>query len=568
MTKRSTVVLAVAVMAAAGCGKSSTHGQPAGGAGVLSALGGRGSGGPGGVGGSVAIFSSTGDVRVVTTPTMGTVPTWSVPDPDLGSNPRTVTGTEEITADGYGAILGDDGEFEATALWVKPGAEATLLENADPGIDLELAGPLVVEGTLRLGPQGGDRASFYGTASELHVGATGLVDGRGGDATGADGGGGASFTLLVAGNTVVAGTIDTRGGDGANGGEGGLLNVIVSSGWVVVTGVAESSGGTGLAGAGGDAGGSEVWGYPDAGGTGNLYNAGQLVARGGDGTTKGGNGKYTYVSSCKTGWAVQSETGVLDSSGGDATVSGDGGIGSTAEIDSSGDKFWASGAFYATGGKGAGTGIGGPGGSVLIRAYSSTAVDAVLGGYTAMLADVSGGDGLTGGDGGSLEVSTQSSAAALPAPVYVAAVGLDASGGQGASLGGQGGYVYASAYGSPGLTARGLRATPGVAVGDVSLDAPAKAEGGSSSGGAGGNGGIVAAVATRVRVVGLSVDGGAAADGAGGNGGNIGLTSTIPPTMVGAPLTTRGGAGAPAGSPGTITVDGMVKTLTGGVYTP
>ena len=568
MLKRWTVVLAVAAIAAAGCGKSSKHGQPAGGPGVLSALGGRGSGGPGGAGGSIVVYSETGDVRVVVTPTMGTVPTWSVPDADLGSNPRTVTGIEDITPDEIGVILGDDGELDATALWVKPGATATLLANVVGGIDLELAGPLVVDGTLRLGPQGGDRTGLSGTATELHVGAMGVIDGKGGDASGADGGTGGSFDLTVAGNTLVAGTIDTRGGNGDNGGEGGYVNVVVSSGWVVVTGVSDSSGGMGLAGAGGDAGGNQIWGRWADGGTGNLYNAGQLVARGGDGTTRGGNGNYTYVSSCKTGWAVQSATGVLDSSGGDATVSGDGGSANSPEIESSGDKIWASGAFYATGGKGAGTGIGGWGGPVYVSANSSIATDAVLGGYVAALVDVSGGDGLTGGDGGSMEISTARSSAATPAPLYVAAASLDASGGQGASLGGQGGAIYLSSYGGPDLDVKALRANPGVAVGDLSVDVSAKAEGGGSTAGAAGSGGYIEAFATHVKVVGLSVDGGAAADAAGGDGGTIGLTSGTPPSMVGAPLTTRGGTGAPAGSAGSITIDGSGVALTNGVYTP
>lgn len=566
MTKRWTVVLAVAVIAS-GCGSSSKHEQPAGGAGVLSALGGKGTGGPGGMGGFVALYSDTGDVRVVAIPTMGTVPTWSVPDPDLGANPRTVTGVEDITPDAAGVILGDDGELDATALWVKQGAEATLQENLDPGIGLTLAGPLVVDGTLRLGPQGGTRPTFDGSATELHVGAMGVIDGKGGDATGADGGGGASFTLGVAGNTVVAGTIDTRGGNGANGGAGGQLDVVVSSGWIVVTGVADSSGGTGLAGAGGEAGGNEIWGRWSEGGTGNYYGSGQLLARGGDGTTKGGNGNYVYVSSCQTGWAVQSETGVLDGSGGAATVSGDGGGGYQVQLESSDDKFWASGAFYATGGNGAGTGIGGPGGSVSIDARNSASTTAVLGGYTAMISDVSGGNGLTGGDGGSLWIFTERTGV-TPSPLYVAAAGLDASGGQGASLGGQGGSIYTSAYGSPDLRAQGLRAAPGVAIGDVSLDVPATAEGGDSSGGAGGNGGYFDAFATHVKVVALSVDGGSGGDGAGGNGGAIGLTSGAPPSTVGAPLTTRGGTGAPAGTVGSITIDGTPVTLTDGVYTP
>jgi len=529
------------------------------------ASGGRGTAGAGGAGGSVSAYSDSGDVIVSAKPDLAGMPSWTYVAPVLGANPRNVSVSATITPDDAGVILGDDGVNPATALVVKAGVTLTLGETTAGLVNLQLAGPLVVDGTLTAELEEGvgpTRSSVEGAAAAVYVSKKGVVVTRGvdGNAT-TDGGAGGSFDLNVAGNVFVEGTIDSRGGKGMNGGAGGFINLEVSSGWVVVTGTADSSGGEGLAGVGGEGGDTEIWGRWSANGTGNAYSSGALISRGGNGTAGGGNAGDVYVSSCRNGWAVS--TGLLDGSGGDALTSGAGGSANWVEIDASGDKVWASGRMLSRGGKGAGAGAGGSGVYVGVSSNSSSLrPDAVLGGRAAVEADARGGDGATGGAGGEIEYWVERSTNVDPAPLLVAMPEADATGGAGTTAGGAGGYLEASSYGLS-------KARAAVAdVGDVTVDVAFKASGGAASAGAGGEGGEVYFEGDTMKVSACTADGGASTGVAGAAGGTVRVVAGTPPSTLRGALSVKGGAGTAAGTAGTVTVDGVVKPLVDGVFKP
>jgi hypothetical protein len=138
----------------------------------------------------------------------------------------------------------------------------------------------------------------------------------------------------------------------------------------------------------------------------------------------------------------------------------------------------------------------------------------------------------------------------------------DASGGAGTTQGGAGGYVEASSYG----LSKARAAVAG--VGDVTVDVAFKASGGAASAGAGGQGGDVYFEGDTMKLSACTADGGASTGVAGATGGTVRVVAGTAPSILRGNLSVKGGAGTAAGAAGTVTVDGVVKTLVDGVFKP
>jgi len=530
-------------------------------------------GGAGGRGGAVEIFTNASAVALSREVDLAGLPGWTLTPPDLGGNPRTLSGVATLAPGPDGLVAGDDPERSATALWVKPGARVTLVPNRgvelDPReVELRIAGALVVEGALVLPPAAPDGRSLDRAALRAHVealliGPRGVVEAGGLDGSAeADGGRGGAVSIAVAGDAHVEGRILAAGGRGRAGGQGGDVDVQVTSGWVVVTGEVDASGGEGLAGAGGAAGYAQVWGSWDAEGTGNLFASGTLRANGGRGTLGGGRAKWVYLSPCAAGWAAV--TGRLEANGGDATVAGAGGRGGRAEVAVPGFDLWVDARLHARGGRGAGAWPGGDGGEVETSSYplefGSAAAPA---GNVSAEVDVAGGEGSQGGAGGIFTSYLMSGEAAAAKPLRLALRSAELGGGDGAA-GGAGGEAFVEAGGHITLALPGT-----VALGDLAVEVPLNAAGGRSSaaGAAGGAGGAVALVGNHVSSSAIAADGGASA-GRAGHGGGVTIESARGPSTVGAAISVRAGAGATPAPPGEVVIDGESKVLAGGVFVP
>jgi hypothetical protein len=567
--------------------------------------GGRGRTGAGGSGGELWAYSYGGDVAVRTGGALPALPSYTYVAPALGDNPLTVSSSTTLTVGG--ALVGDDGVNPATGLWVKRGVTLELVPGEGSStVWFTLSAGLLVDGTLRLAATPGtlDSASLEISAASGAISSSGRIDASGldGDAE-TDGGDAGYVDLEIQGDFYNRGTIVTRGGKGANGGSGSSLDVTVASGWVVNTGVADSSGGQGLAGVGGSAGGTEIWGRWSEGGTGSAYNSGELVARGGDGSTGGGNGGWVYFSGCQHGWTVS--TGVLDGSGGDATVDGPGGAANGIDVEASGDQVFVKGMLRARGGNGAGAGAGGDGESAGVssnEAWSGT--NERLGVWLAATVDVSGGDGATGGGAGELEVMDDGMGDTAGVHLLGYAT-LSARGGDGATAGGAGGSLELYSYRYWGEVPEG---TP--LIGSVTNEAVLDVRGGVGADGAGGSGGYAGvhteydgggiealdrSVASKGKILAgggdgtteggwggyvylydhfllesvapIDVSGGDGGTGAGGGGGTVEASGELVVKVTG-DIDASGGAGATPGGTGRVTIGSAPVYLVRGVYQP
>ncbi|ABC82784.1 hypothetical protein [Anaeromyxobacter dehalogenans] len=524
---------------------------------AIGARGGTGRTGAGGAGGAFIVSVTPGGGAVVhpgVAPPGLAIPT--VPAPDLGENPRTIA-ADTALAPVAGELLGDDGANPATGLWVKAGATLTL----DPGESfeayVEVSGAIRVDGTIRPPVLEADQstAAISLRAAALHVSPGGRIDGTPPDSA-ADGLASGGVMVRVSGAIVNAGAIVARGGRGLSGGHAGELDLATANGPVVNSGIIDGSGGEGTDGSGGYAIAASLWGNWGEGGTCDAHNTGRILARGGDGTSGGGDGGYVYLSGCSVGDTFSA--GELDASGGAATVDGPGGGAAAVDLEASDGRALAIGLLRARGGR-AQSGPGGPGGAVDVYATGST--DAVRAVVLAQL-DAGGGDGTVGGDAGAVVVR-QEGFADGDVRVEVGTGAVDASGGDGADGGGNGGWI-----GVDGASVPTLAAAAPVAADGIRMEAALRAAGGAGGAGEGGVGGHVQLAGSQVACGAVTVDGGASAAMAGGIGGSVELLSSTAPTLVTAPLTARGGAGTPAGAAGAVTIDGEGKTLDGGVYRP
>lgn len=353
-----------------------------------------------------------------------------------------------------------------------------------------------------------------------------LLFGNGGD--GGEVGLGADY---VTNNTA---NIDTHGGDGSNGGQGGSINMSNDLlGEVKNAGNLVMHGGTGVEGSGGSGGQLYMMAYG-----GNVLNSGNLNSAGGnstDATSSGGQGGQVQFNSY---------SGDGDEPAGDIVISGD--------INSSGGSAVADG-----------SGNGGSAGSIYASVYQSESEDTFkqrvsLLGYASI--DANGGDGASAGSAYGSGSSTSVYIHADGAENYLSKwhagsvandVPINARGGNGttadpevpvANYGGIGGGVNISASTSDAVKALNVRATNtadidvsgGNAVGDESiasdggeggffrLSAYAGATNSGAVNGSGGNGGFSggdAGNSVDIYAVSGAVNNSGAVDNSGGDGG-------------------------------------------------
>jgi hypothetical protein len=459
--------------------------------------GGKGTILSGGDGNYVELYNYNGnsDVRVLKSGTPNTAfkaPTYA---PYLGKNPKTisadtiftvaVTPTPNRVLAGNASILGDDDTNTASGLHVAAGVTLTIEVNWDSDNADDASNPstgtfeqanlyfddgVLLEGKIvvkhrdltaqrdGLSPHTGDLL-LQASQFVSRVGST--IDTSGDDANGGNAG---EVTLKThsyeAGTIILAASIDATGGDGDNGGTGGYVSLWTSYGTIYILGSIDSSGGNGAAGNGGNAGDLQLHPYGNYSG-GTYVSAATVRARGGDGTTLGGDGGDILIDGQYNGAVVVTPAVTLDSSGGHALVNGPGGQAGSIETYADSGTLRIAGALHARGGNGFGGGNGGNGASIYFETRSSgTPSNGYSGGYGMYIGanmDASGGDGATGGDAGYVSLHDHGGADNGEAQLgtdpllMLGYASFDASGGDGTVGGGYGGntcYIEAQAEAS------------------------------------------------------------------------------------------------------------------------
>ena len=181
----------------------------------------------------------------------------------------------------------------------------------------------------------------------------GTIDVSGGNGLGSGVGGNAGSqsnyysnggVVLGAGQFIMTsdGKIIAKGGNGAQGGNGGRVYVIAGND-IYNAGSIETSGGTGSISIGGHGGAIEFYSS-----LGSVYNSADLVAIGGDGNLSAGDGGNIYL---YTDAGALYNSGALTSSGGNSTSS-DGGDGRYIELYANRGDLKTSGDLIANGGNG------------------------------------------------------------------------------------------------------------------------------------------------------------------------------------------------------------------------
>lgn len=572
---------------------------------TFKSLGGKGSVGAGGNGGICRVAGLSGsDTQIRKTGAIDTTFIMPSATPPLGSNPLTISsdttldlGGGALTA-GVTTVLGDNATTTATGLWVKPGVTLTLgpnwdADNADlddnvtTGMDqcrIAFQLGVLIEGNIRVLTRIGspDSAHFFIFGGDVVIRSTATVVTSGADsAPGADGAKAGNIHFEAWGTLINEAPLTALGGSGDNGGTGGTCWLLSDYYSAFNSGTVTLVGGTGNDGVGGAGGGfrfEAAAAYSGINGDlagGGGYNTGNATTKGGNGTLGGGvGGNIDFYSDSGDGPFVNSGA-TLESTGGDATVDGNGGNSGACQLTSMGGIARITGRLIARGGKGAGaTGIGGNGGYIEASA-NLVATQAFNGGnFVGASIDSSGGDGAVGGNGGQSNVWNNSNYGGffvrpgMDPTVVVGLQSFDSSGGDGATKGGNGGIVYLYNYASydPG----GVPHT-----GSLTNEVPGTVRGGAGGGGNGGNGGwcYVASFANNIqdsfgpshdRVFinrgAMDATGGAGSLN-GGVGGYIEISDDFRVENY-APLVTKGGQGGagPGGSGNVINVwgDGVV----------
>jgi len=532
------------------------------------ARGGTGLNGEGGAGAdqvSISQESSAPGARILRTGSPNT--TFAVPlyDVYLGENPRIVSQDETWTlasslqpmsvVPGSVDVLGADGVNPATGLHVLPGVTLTLVPNIDTNnldadndlgtgtfdeVELEFSDGIWFQGRVVVVSEVlGRTASLSLESEQIRLGSRGMISTAGADHPAvASAGGDVELTTTgwEGGTLAVLGDIDTSGGNGGIGADGGAIYLITENSRVFATGHLDSSGGDGATGRGGHGGYIEL--DADSDQAGGLFMAGTHDLSGGHGGTGGGDAGDWDAYTEYTGAVVGNELTVI-ANGGSATFDGDGGEGGALEIDAYSGSIRISGVVRARGGAGAGTGDGGTGGSYnLDTDYDEYLYEAYVGGAGIFLGadiDVSGGDGANGGDAGWVDIDEEGYSedylSVGESPLILLGYDtIDCSGGDGTAGGGDGSdecefYTVSGSEDQDGNE---------YSAGDVINEADWFNDGGDGGSGSGGDGGSIQ-MYTGASVVTLSggpamqnsgllrADGGSSTASFGGEGGSIDL---------------------------------------------
>jgi len=553
--------------------------------------GGKGATSEGGMGGQISLTANAGDVTVSWAGLVDTLfTTLAAPEIDLGAVPWTVT--QNYTLDVYtdttdadnNAAVGDyllftsnqfihrkDGTSvytEVTGLNVNPGVTLTLGLNVSTGgaggedtAMIWFTGDMVIQGvvkpkTLDTGNIGGPVETIDGApatnrdAGTVRLSAydiinSGLVDARGADATVAGERGGYGGVIdIVSGDILYnTGKVDSSGGDGRNGGDGGFAATAYglsaetsfssAGGFIINRGEVRAEGGDGANGGNG--------GAVHFNCVYDIYNTGGIYTDGGNGSNGNGGsggdiygglplpileGSYLYLG------------GVISANGGSATDAGasgpfQAGAGGMVEFNA-GFKIINIAWIVSKGGDGLVNATGGDGGDLLITKYNSFSrvfQNAIL--------QLDGGDsnavGSSGGRGGDVDI-TSITGVDLAGAIY-------SSGGNG-DLGGRGGrlrvtagevallgYAHCNLDGGDGVPG-GSGGQVNVSANDYSIWQPnlnASAGRGADFPG-GGQGGVFSNIAFNGSITqtgSILLKGGDMTNGHGGSGGTAMLTSGL-----------------------------------------
>lgn len=564
-------LLALAATLVPACGGSGGVQERGLGVLVMNMLGGRGTNGNGGSGGYLEVYAETGgDIDINRRGSVNASVTIPVVAPYLGSNPRTVTGTATITTTaGVNTILGDDNATPATGLWVRAGANVTITPNidvddadvdGDPAtgtkeeVQLVFAEGVYIQGTLAVATRdGSDNVADLDVDAEVLVIAGGRILSAGADnVAGAAGANGGAVRVSVSDSIVNAGTIDTTGGDDDNGGNGGGVNLYAGDYSIYNAGTIDTRGGRGAAGFGGSAGPIDL-STDDFG----VHNTGNLLAAGGPGTDGGGDGNYIVLYSGDVG-AITS-AGTLDASGGHATNDGDGGNAGYIDLDANSGSARIAGSVRSRGGNGGPAG-GNGGDGYYFDVYADGTNSYINSNYRpegifiGADIDVSGGTGEDGGHAGYVYIENYAYGYARPVGVSLVgyqSIRMDAGDG---SV--DGGSVTSTSYiESDDCYDYEIGDYFG---GNIFIDVPITARGGSGATGNGGYGGslyVEADMADMGEEPALGLRMTAAVDLRGGNGAQDGGDGGdfdayfYPPSGPGAVegLTVRGGVSCRGG---------------------
>jgi filamentous hemagglutinin family protein len=314
-----------------------------------------------------------------------------------------VTGGAGGTGGNYGYGYGGDG-----------GQGGTVTISSD-------SGNLEVGSIFARGGDGGNRGGFAYSGDP----------GKGGN----DFFGRGYISLTSAGDIVLGGTLDTRGGDGGGGyatlvGRGG--DVVMVAGWV--------------------------------GGLSTNGTTGSIVAGGGHVTTGGGS-LTAYAGNSITLGTVNTDGTVAYHNGGDVNMRADSGS-------------LGIGTISARGAAGYGSGNGGDGGSVSLEAYG----DITISGSSIYASGGDGGEGGDGGHGGDVLLRSMTGDIAINGPINAnGGDGGDSGGYSAGGRGGDGGNILAQAYGGS-ITLSGVQ---------LSAQGGKGGDGGEGAGGDGGTGGSI-----------------------------------------------------------------------------
>lgn len=440
-----------------------------------------------------------------------------------GVNLQTDGRTISLEARGLGLIPGsiDVGNITSSGISGQPAGAITITAT----------GPVTTGAITSIGGQGFNGGAIS-IATAQTISSDSLISLGGNGGLGLAGGLGGAISLAGAGNSTVAGTITSQGGDGGDGAAGG-----------------------GAAGAGGTGGDISLAFAGNIGGQ-------QVLSRGGDGGD-GGVGGVGIVGGAAgaggTGGNISMAAGGMILTIATLSIGGDGGVGG------SGDP----------GGAG---GLGGTGGDISMVAAGDVLPDTVisfggLGGVggvgTTPVAGGQGGVGGGGGTGGNISLTSGNDINVCQVVSFGGAGAAGATGESGTD-GGQGGAGgIAGVGGNISLTAgRDVISERLVSIGgDGGMGADGNAVGAGGNGGAGGGGGTsgnISVTAGRTSISdqvvtlgglggigGLGVSGGAGgaggAGGGGGTGGDISVTTTVL-DIIGNDFISTGGAGGAGGN--------------------
>ena len=272
----------------------------------------------------------------------GAVPFVVTTDTTLATYADVPTGVN--STDAFFEVVGDfslyanlDGTATpVTSIDIEANATLTFANNLNGSNDLTIVGLTISNDIRNAGTVTTSVLSDGKSASSLNLNVNNYIGTEsssillaGADSDDTVGGNGAALNIDYTAVFVNAGNINTSGGAGPGGGNGGSIEVNANNNALAMfnTGTLDSHGGDGSTGAGGNGGGVQLEGQYGA-----VNNSGDLIANGGSGVTAGGIGTYIELDANNTGSVINA--GTLYVNGGSCS-----GVGCTAGIAGGGGLY-------------------------------------------------------------------------------------------------------------------------------------------------------------------------------------------------------------------------------------